>query len=105
MILCRTVVIHLFFIILIIKYDCIYNYILKHKVMSDYNSLICLCGKKKLKLNETNWKRHLTFCSVSKLKKSNIVNDVSCFFYKKNVKLMKYKICRKKVIIIIIIIK
>lgn len=51
--------------------------------MSDYNSSICLCGKKKLKLNETNWKRHVTFCSVSKLKKSNIVNDVSSFFIKK----------------------
>jgi len=51
--------------------------------MSDYNTSICLCGKKKLKLNETNWKRHLTSCSVSKLKKSNIVNDVSSFFTKK----------------------
>lgn len=51
--------------------------------MSDYNSSICLCGKKKLKLNETNLKRHVTFCSVSKLKKSNIVNDVSSFFIKK----------------------
>lgn len=52
--------------------------------MSDYNTSICICGKKKLKLNETNWKRHLTSRSVSKLKKYNIVNDVSSFFTKKH---------------------
>lgn len=40
----------------------------------------CLCGKKRLNLNDTNWKRHLTSCSIAKLKKSNVVNDVSSFF-------------------------
>ncbi|XP_022161052.1 zinc finger MYM-type protein 1-like [Myzus persicae] len=46
---------------------------------------ICLCGKNKLRLNDTNWKRHLTACNVAKLKKSNLVNDVSSFFSKKRV--------------------
>lgn len=44
---------------------------------------VCLCGKKRLKLNETNWQRHLTFCNVAKLKKSKTVVDVSNFFKKK----------------------
>jgi len=46
----------------------------------------CLCGKNKLRLNDTNWKRHLTACNIAKLKKSNLVNDVSSFFSKKSVK-------------------
>jgi len=46
---------------------------------------ICLCGKNKLRLNDTNWKRHLTACNIAKLKKSNLVNDVSSFFSKKRV--------------------
>lgn len=51
--------------------------------MSDSNYAACLCGKKRLKLNETNWKRHLTFCKVAKLKKNNTVVDVHNFFTKK----------------------
>lgn len=51
--------------------------------MSDSNYAVCLCGKKRLKLNETNWKRHLTFCKVAKLKKTNTVLDVQHFFTKK----------------------
>lgn len=43
----------------------------------------CLCSKKRLNLNDTNWRRHLTSCSIAKSKKSNVVNDVSSFFTKK----------------------
>lgn len=28
------------------------------------NDVVCLCGKKKLKLNETNWKRHVSSCKI-----------------------------------------
>jgi len=52
--------------------------------MSNLNNAVCLCGKKRLNLNETNnWKRHLTFCKVAKLKKSNTVVDIHNFFTKK----------------------
>ena len=51
--------------------------------MSNNDSTVCLCGKKRLKLNFTNWKRHQESCSISKLKKNNIVNDLSNFYSKK----------------------
>jgi hypothetical protein len=53
--------------------------------MSSMNaySAVCLCGKKRLKLNYTNWTRHQESCSISKLKKLNIVNDLSNFYSKK----------------------
>ena len=48
------------------------------------NSKICMCGKKRMSLNLTNWNRHLTSCSVAKLKTNKICTDVSSFFCKKN---------------------
>jgi len=51
--------------------------------MSNNYSSVCLCGKKRLKLNFTNWKRHQDSCRISKLKKHNIVNDLSNFYSKK----------------------
>jgi len=51
--------------------------------MSDSNYAVFLCGKKRLKLNETNLKRHLTFCKVAKLKKTITVVDEQHFFTKK----------------------
>lgn len=31
----------------------------------------CLCGKKKMKINPTNWKRHLNACKTIKNKNSS----------------------------------
>lgn len=45
------------------------------------NSLVCLCGKEKQKLNDTNWKRHISSCKISKMSKT--CNPVSSYFLKK----------------------
>lgn len=52
--------------------------------MSSVNiNCVCLCGKKKLKLNDTNWRRHLSSCDIAKLKSKKQVNDISSFLNKK----------------------
>jgi len=47
------------------------------------SSVVCLCGKKKLNLNDMNWKRHLTSCKIVKLKNTNSGNVLSNYFSKK----------------------
>lgn len=47
------------------------------------NKNVCLCGKKKEKNNDTNWKRHLTACDVAKLKKSKTVSNLLSYITKK----------------------
>jgi len=43
---------------------------------------VCSCGKKKLNLNETNWKRHISSCKVEERlkiakKSNNLTNNFS----------------------------
>jgi len=40
--------------------------------------LMCLCGKKKGALNDTNWIRHKTTCKVIKLNSSKNIFRLSC---------------------------
>lgn len=47
------------------------------------SSLVCLCGKKKLNLNDINWKRHVTSCKIIKLKNTNSGNVLSNYFSQK----------------------
>ena len=47
------------------------------------SSLVCLCGKKKLNLNDKNWKRHVTSCKIIKLKNTNSGNVLSNYFSQK----------------------
>lgn len=49
--------------------------------MSERN--VCLCGRKRLKINETNWNRHLTACNVAKLKNTKTVTNILSFMAKK----------------------
>lgn len=39
--------------------------------------LTCSCGKKKNKLNEKNWNRHIMACEVDKLKRKKICSNIS----------------------------
>jgi len=39
--------------------------------MSDIEAEACLCGKKKMNINPTNWKRHLSACKTIKKKNSS----------------------------------
>lgn len=50
--------------------------------MSENNNL-CLCGRKRQKMNDTNWKRHQTACNVSKLKSSKTVTSLLSYMTKK----------------------
>lgn len=52
---------------------------------------ICLCGKKRMGLNLTNWNRHLSSCVVTKLKTKKICSDVASFFYKSNESMLLIK--------------
>lgn len=45
----------------------------------------CVCGKKRINLNDINWKRHLDFCKRRKLMTSNR-NQITNFFSKQNQK-------------------
>jgi len=46
--------------------------------------LVCSCGKKKLNLNETNWKRHISSCkSEERLKISKTCNNLTNYFSRK----------------------
>lgn len=47
------------------------------------SSLVYLCGKKKLNLNDINWKRHVTSCKIIKLKNTNSGNVLSNYFSQK----------------------
>jgi len=51
---------------------------------SNISGSICLCGKKRMGLNLTNWNRHLSSCAVNKLKTKKICSDVASFFCKSN---------------------
>jgi len=42
----------------------------------------CLCGRKRQKMNDTNWKRHLTACNVAKLKSSKTVTNIWSYITK-----------------------
>lgn len=44
---------------------------------------MCLCGRKRMKINETNWNRHLTACNVAKLKSTKTVTNILSFMAKK----------------------
>lgn len=45
---------------------------------------VCSCGKKKLNLNETNWKRHMSSCKVEeRLKIAKTSNSLTNYFSKK----------------------
>lgn len=50
--------------------------------MSENNS-VCLCGRKRQKINDTNWKRHLAACNVAKLKNSKTVTNLLSYMTKK----------------------
>lgn len=50
--------------------------------MSEKN-IECLCGRKRQKMNDTNWKRHVTACNVAKLKSSKTVSNIFSYMKKK----------------------
>ncbi|CAI6358525.1 unnamed protein product [Macrosiphum euphorbiae] len=51
--------------------------------MSKLNkSLVCLCGKQKSNLNDTNWKRHISACKIV-VERSQVSKSISTFFVKK----------------------
>lgn len=47
------------------------------------NNIECLCGRKRQKMNDTNWKRHVTACNVAKLKSSKTVSNIFSYMKKK----------------------
>lgn len=65
------------------------NYFSERKRMSSLNNnVVCLCGKKKLKLNETNWKRHVSSCKIvlkhqNSKTQTNTSKDLTSYFPKK----------------------
>jgi len=51
--------------------------------MSEFHkSLVCLCGKQKSNLNDTNWKRHINACKIV-VERSKVSKTISIFFVKK----------------------
>ncbi|XP_050065236.1 zinc finger MYM-type protein 1-like isoform X2 [Aphis gossypii] len=62
--------------------------------MSTLNKEECICGKKKLMLNDTNWKRHTTSCKMRKSKNNN--SDISSFFKRRSVNIIETSSQRKK---------
>lgn len=64
---------------------------------SNISGSICLCGKKRMSLNLTNWNRHLSSCAVNKLKTKKICSDVSSFFVNSMNLCRRLKILSKKV--------
>lgn len=53
------------------------------------NNIECLCGRKRQKMNDTNWKRHVTACNVAKLKSSKTVSNIFSYMKKKGPLMMK----------------
>jgi len=47
-----------------------------------HKSLVCLCGKQKSNLNDTNWKRHISACKIVD-ERSQVSKSISTFFVKK----------------------
>jgi len=47
-----------------------------------HKGLVCLCGKQKSNLNDTNWKRHISACKIV-VERSQVSKSISTFFVKK----------------------
>lgn len=48
--------------------------------MSKDIGIVCPCGKKKMNLNSTNWKRHIASCKIKK--SANTMGNISTFLKK-----------------------
>lgn len=47
-----------------------------------HKRLVCLCGKQKSNLNDTNWKRHIGACKIV-VERLKVSKTISTFFVKK----------------------
>jgi len=52
-----------------------------------HKSLVCLCGKQKSNLNDTNWKRHISACKISSWKVKSFKNYIKKYI---NIKILLY---------------